>query len=172
MAQVSGFPPIANKQARVLILGSMPGLESLRQQQYYAHPRNSFWYIMSSLLGFDLSLPYEDRCQLLKLNKLAVWDVLQACYRPGSLDSAIDLKTARANDFESFLQAHPQVKTIFFNGGTAEQQFIRQVLPDLERLGLRLTYHRLPSTSPAHASMRPEQKLDAWRIVAETAGAA
>lgn len=161
MSLVSSFPPIATPGARLLILGSMPGLASLRAQRYYAHAHNQFWPIMASLLGFDVLSPYEDRCARLAAAGIAVWDVLQSCERPGSLDADIDAASATPNDFARFLAAQPQIRHIFFNGGAAETLFRRHVLPTLPFAGIQ--YRRLPSTSPAHASLRPAAKQDAWR---------
>lgn len=144
----------------------MPGQASLRETQYYAHPRNAFWPIMCELLSepkkrIDSKAPYVDRIGLLQRKKIALWDVLARCYRPGSLDSNIDESSIEVNDFAGFLSSHSSVNAIFFNGGKAEQTFQRHVLIDSE--SHPITYHRLPSSSPAHASMSFEQKLDAWR---------
>lgn len=158
MEPSEGFPPIARSDARVLVLGSLPGQHSIAEHQYYAHPQNAFWNIMSALYGVDGS--YEERCaQLIEAN-VAVWDVLQASVRPGSLDSDIQMKTAQANDFTTFLDEHLQIGLIAFNGRKAEQLFARFVeLPghlDISTIGL-------PSTSPAYASMSFSGKLNAWR---------
>ena len=159
------FPPIANSDATCLILGSMPGVESLRQQQYYAHPRNAFWPIMASLFGFSEEWQYQTRCEYLANQGVAVWDVLKACHRPGSLDQHIDPDTIEANDFNQFLTQHHAIKAIFFNGAKAEQVFQRHVVPSLPPSTSSLTMLRLPSTSPAHASMNLEQKLTAWQVI-------
>jgi len=158
-----GFPAVADKTARILILGSMPGRKSLDEQQYYAHPRNAFWPIIGELFGFDAQLPYIERLELLKRNHVALWDVAQHCIRPGSLDTAI--RDAQANDFAAFLSTHPQIRAIFFNGRKAEELFRRLVLPGLADEQASIERHTLPSTSPAHAGMRFAGKLDAWRIV-------
>ncbi|MFY0663504.1 MAG: DNA-deoxyinosine glycosylase [Natronospirillum sp.] len=162
-ATVHSFPPIEPPQARVLILGSMPGVASLNAHQYYAHPRNAFWPIMSALFGAGPDLPYDERVAVLQAHGIAVWDVLASCERPGSLDAAITKTSMVPNNFEDFLAHHPQVRHIFFNGGTAEQSFRRQVLPKLD--ADRLVLQRLPSTSPAHAALSLTQKLAAWSAV-------
>jgi len=159
------FAPIAAKDAQILILGSMPGIKSLQEQQYYAHPRNAFWAIMANLYDFDLSLSYPARCQQLKLHKVAVWDVLKSCRRPGSLDQHIESDSMVANDFSTFLKALSQIKHIFFNGGKAEQVFKRYVLPTLTHEQQNIIFQGLPSTSPAHASISFEEKLSHWQQV-------
>lgn len=156
------FPPIVGNNPRVLILGSMPGVASLEAQQYYAHPRNAFWPIMAELFAINRDWPYAQRCQLLAAAGVAVWDVLKACHRPGSLDQHIDPETIEANDFAGFLHQHRTVKAIFFNGGKAEQVFRRYVQRDIASTS---TLIRLPSTSPAHAALRFAQKRDAWQII-------
>lgn len=163
---IHSFPPVADKQARILILGSMPGERSLRQVQYYAHPQNAFWYIMGELFDAGLELAYEQRCRRLKDAGLAVWDVLQSCRREGSLDAAIDSQSMIPNEFYAFFEAHSRVSQVFFNGGKAEDVFRRRVLPDLpEAQRERLSFERLPSTSPAHASLSRVEKLSQWRSI-------
>jgi len=159
---VRGFPPASRPDARVLVLGTMPGVASLAAGRYYAHPRNAFWSIAAQALGFDAGLPYEARLAALNAAGVALWDVLAACERPGSLDAAIDAGSAQPNDFGGFLAAHPHVRRICFNGAKAHALFRRHVLPGLpEAAGLECA--ALPSTSPAHAAMPPAAKLAAWR---------
>jgi len=162
------FPPIVGPDARVLILGSMPGAASLHAGQYYAHKHNSFWRIVGELFGAGLDLPYPDRLQILTRSGVALWDVLESCVRIGSLDSAIT--DEHPNDFAAFFAEHRCIDHIFFNGAKAEQAFTRRVLPTLAPN--RLTLRRLPSTSPAHAGMSFQRKLDAWRVVEACAGVA
>jgi len=143
----------------VLILGSMPGKKSLEQNQYYAHPSNAFWKIMGELVSAYPILPYEEKLCVLKSSGIALWDVLASCERKTSLDSHI--RKESANDFASFFARHPHITQVFFNGSKAEQCFRKfvqgkQALPPLK-------FHRLPSTSPAHAGMCYEDKLQAWR---------
>lgn len=166
MNSVRSFPPLADTQARLLILGSMPGTASLQMQQYYAHPRNAFWPIMQALFGIDTALPYEQRCRLLNGKGIAVWDVLKSCTRPGSLDADIDAESMMPNDFAGFLAAHAGVRAICFNGTLAERTYRRRVLPYLPAPASRLPLRRLPSTSPANASYSFERKLALWRVVA------
>ncbi|MEC7725104.1 MAG: DNA-deoxyinosine glycosylase [Planctomycetota bacterium] len=163
MASVSSFPPVASRDARVLVLGSMPGVASLEAQRYYAHPRNAFWPIMGELLGFDASIPYRSRLAALRRSGVALWDVLAQCVRPGSLDSDIDLRSAQPNDFAGFLQRHRGVEQVLCNGGVAFQVFRRRVLPQLPPPFAALSVLQMPSTSPANAGARFEQKLAKWR---------
>jgi hypoxanthine-DNA glycosylase len=162
LSDIESFPPIAGPRARVLILGSIPGIASLQAGQYYAHPRNQFWRILGELLGFDPVAAYADKTQALQDVGIALWDVVKACHRPGSLDANIDKQSIVANDFAGFLQSHPGIEQIFFNGATAEHTFQRLVRPNLQS-GLKL--QRLPSTSPANAGQSYQQKLESWRVV-------
>ncbi|TDF37576.1 DNA-deoxyinosine glycosylase [Alteromonadaceae bacterium M269] len=160
MDTITSFKPIAERSARILILGSMPGVASLDAEQYYAHPRNAFWPIMAQLFSFDLDLPYGDRAVKLKSSQVAVWDVLHSCVRPGSLDSDIETGTRVPNDFIRFFEQHPNIERVGFNGGEAEKSFNRYVLPTIEPEGM--SFVRLPSTSPAH-TMSLEKKIAAWK---------
>ena len=163
MSQNTGFPPIAKSDAKILILGSMPGVKSFEKNQYYANPRNAFWSIMITLLNSDEALNYQQRKKLLTDNRIALWDVLKSCYREGSLDSSIDHSTIIANDFNLFLKKQKQVKAIFFNGGETEKLFKKYVMKELNNK--EIEYFKLPSTSPAHAAMSFDQKLSNWRII-------
>jgi TDG/mug DNA glycosylase family protein len=165
VSKVHGFPPIAATDARLLILGSMPGKASLRANQYYAHPRNAFWPIVEALFGIHRTLHYEVRCAQLMLQRIAVWDVLKTCTRSSSLDSDIDESSIVANDFPAFFAAHPDIHAIYFNGAMAERSFRRHALGLLPEAQRRLPTVRLPSTSPANASYSFERKLAAWRSI-------
>ena len=161
------FPPIADAQATRLILGSMPGVASLAAGQYYAHPQNAFWRIMGELLNFAPNAPYSERVTALQRGGIAVWDVLQCCERPGSLDSAIVRGSEVANKFADFLRRHPDICTILFNGAAAEAAFRRHCRTLLDQPQIRFV--RLPSTSPANAGVDFQRKLSLWRnaIVSE-----
>jgi hypoxanthine-DNA glycosylase len=161
MPRVRSFRPIADRNADILILGSMPGRASLAARQYYAHPRNAFWRIAAELLGFDSALPYAKRVRALKAARIALWDVLQSCTREGSLDARIE--NGIANDFSTFFRSHAKIRRVLFNGAKAEATFRRHVLPTLGANSL--SYRRLPSTSPANASLSPARKLRAWRAI-------
>lgn len=160
MSRVRSFAPVAHRSARVLVLGSMPGVRSLEAGQYYAHPQNAFWRVMGTVLGFDPGAPYEERVETLKASGIALWDVLHSCVRPGSLDSAIEHGSRVPNDFAAFFRRHPALEQVCFNGAEAERSFRLHVLPGLEIEGLG--YVRLPSTSPAY-TMSFANKLSAWR---------
>ena len=162
-ARISCFPPSSRPDALVLILGSMPGERSLQQQEYYAYPHNAFWPIMAKLFDFSPQLPYPERLERLKENRVALWDVVASCRREGSLDSAIDGNSVQVNDFASFVPAHPQLRAILFNGASVEQLFRRHARPQLGSLIDRLQLLRLPSTSPANARLSFEQKFAQWR---------
>lgn len=148
----------------MLVLGSMPGQASLRAQQYYAHPQNAFWRIAGAVLGFDPQAPYAKRKAALVASGVALWDVLAACTRPGSLDADIVHATAVPNDFEGILARRPGIVRICFNGATAEAMFHRHVT-SRGRIGRRLELVRLPSTSAAHASLSEVAKLAAWQAI-------
>ena len=162
MSSVRSFEPISNRSARLLILGSMPGVKSLAAHQYYAHPRNAFWPIMGELYGFSADLPYARRAAALKKSGVALWDVLRDCERPGSLDSAIARGSCIPNDLPAFFERHPNIRVVGFNGGEAQRIFTSSVLPRLDAGGL--TFVRLPSTSPAH-TLPLTTKAAQWRAL-------
>lgn len=162
---VQSFPPLGNRQATRLVLGSMPGKASLLAQQYYAHPRNAFWFIMQELFGIDRTLPYAARVRELSKTGLAVWDVLAACTRGTSLDSDIVPESVVPNDFEAYLRSHPRIRAIYFNGGAARALFERHVVPSLSPRFQGIGRHTLPSTSPTHAARTHAQKLALWRVI-------
>jgi len=162
MAQVQSFPPLANAGARLLILGSMPGTASLAAGQYYAHPQNLFWRILGEITGADPALPYAQRMHALKAHGIALWDVLAACSRVGSLDSAIDAASIRVNDFAAFYRKHARIEQVFFNGAKAEACYRKHVLPLLLDGPASPNHQRLPSTSPANASMSRAERQRVW----------
>ena len=162
------FEPVADSNAEILILGSMPGGESLAAKQYYANRRNAFWKIMGELLEFDPNSSYEARLHELKSARIALWDVLQSCTRVGSLDAKIDTGSITVNDFQNFFNTHDKIHTVFFNGAKAESAYRQYVLPVVG--DVPVSYMRLPSTSPAHASLSYNQKLQAWQAVLDSLG--
>ena len=159
VSPVSCFPPIADKNARVLILGTMPGMASLKVGQYYGYPQNAFWKIMGELVGAKPLLSYEQRVAVLRKNHIAVWDVLANCVRPGSLDSNISAEIP--NDFQPFFDTHPSITHVFFNGAPAEKFFKKFVMNNIA--SEKFIFTTLPSTSPANASWNFQRKLEAWR---------
>lgn len=161
MSVIKSFAPIEGKYARVLILGSIPGAASLSAGQYYAHPQNAFWRIMGHVLDIAPAASYETRVAALKQSNIALWDVLESCFRPGSMDAAIDLNSAKTNDIAALLQRQPDLQTICFNGSIAEKIFMKRIQPSLGNASVK--YIRLPSTSPAHASMSFNDKVTAWK---------
>lgn len=197
------FPAIEASDAEILILGSIPSVRSLSENQYYGHPRNAFWPIMGAIFDFDAKIEYDERKNILIANTVALWDVARSCERKGSLDSAIKSSTVVANDFETFFKEHPRISRVFFNGTKAESEFNRLVLKKKrkEKINTKeegrnkanfehstlniqhrienqndkkhttrirssifdeLRFSRLPSTSPAMASMTKAAKLAAW----------
>jgi hypoxanthine-DNA glycosylase len=165
-AMIHGFRPVAAPDARVLILGTIPGRESLVQNQYYANSHNAFWFIAGRLLEIPPGLAYEARLARLANAKVALWDVLASAKREGGLDSSIVRGSEKPNDFATFYRRHPAIRAVYFNGGASETLYRRLVLSSLpeDRSSLRLT--RLPSTSPANTHFTKDGKLEAWRVIA------
>ena len=159
MEKSEGFPAVARSDARVLILGSLPGERSIAEQQYYAHPRNAFWPIMKAL--FDVEGSYPERVAQLADNRIALWDVLNSCVRPGSLDASIIADSVSVNDFEGLFRSCPEIGMIAFNGRKAAQLFTKFV--DRRSIDRPVCQVGLPSTSPAYAAMPFSGKLTLWR---------
>jgi len=153
---IYSFAPIVNLQSKVLILGTMPGKESLRTKSYYAHPQNAFWKIVFNILDLPLSDDYQTRRNVLLQHNIALWDVLKACERRSSLDN--DIRMEEPNDIQTFLSFHPNISCIFFNGKDSARYFGKYFS------NIHLPNRVLPSTSPAHA-IKWEQKLAAWQII-------
>jgi hypoxanthine-DNA glycosylase len=157
----SGFGPVAGSDARVLILGSLPGRISLELNQYYANPRNVFWLIMGELAEAYPHRTYESRLDQLQRRGVALWDVCASAERTGSLDANIDRSTLVPNDLNSFLRGHPHIQAIFFNGSAAAKLFRRSFYPyPLTIASLQLV--TLDSTSPAR-TIPLSEKLSRWR---------
>ena len=154
--RIFGFPPVYREDARLLILGSMPSVESLHQSFYYAHPRNCFWPMLAQILGEEKPAGIEDKKAMLIRHKIALWDTVYSCLREGSLDSAI--RSAEPNDFEALYQSCPNIRTVIFNGAAAQQLYQRLV----SRNDARFSFLRMPSTSPAY-TLKYENKLSAWQ---------
>ena len=158
-----GFAPVAAPGARVLVLGSLPGAESLRRREYYAQPRNAFWPIFGAIAGADPALPYAARLARLEAAGIALWDVCATARRDGSLDADIERDSVVPNDFATFFAAQRGIRAVLFNGRTAAALYRRHVLPGLPAPFASLAQHELPSTSPAHAAMTLAGKTLCWR---------
>lgn len=156
--KIYSFPSLSNPKAKVLLLGTMPGVKSLAINEYYGHPQNNFWKLISTVFNEALPTDYDQKKQMLLRNNIAVWDVLQACERPGSLDSAIVKEVP--NDFTAFFDEHPNIKLIAFNGQKAASFFKKHV-----RTQGDFKFITLPSTSPANAGKTFEQKLEEWKVI-------
>jgi len=164
MKPVECFGSVASADAVLLILGSIPGITSLQQAQYYAHPKNLFWDIMAELFDAGKERPYAERLLRLKAHRVALWDVIARCQRPGSLDSNIRAASVVVNDFQALFAQCPQLRMIVFNGKKAAALFHRLVLPELSAAcRTTLQYQTLPSTSPAFAAMPAREKIDHWQ---------
>lgn len=157
---LQGLAPIVDEDSEHLILGSMPGAESLRLGRYYAHPRNGFWPILGSVYGFVADAPYPHLVEALRRHRIAVWDVVGRCRREGSLDSAIATEDLEINDLPGLLRAHPRIRHVYFNGSFAEKTYRNRI--GFEATEDPPTFHRLPSTSPAYASVPLESKRRVW----------
>ena len=156
---LQGLPPVIGASTRLVVLGSFPGVASLQAQQYYAHPRNHFWPILSALWNTDLkALPYAERLQQMLARGLGLWDVYASCEREGSLDSAI--RQPEFNDLAGLTRLAPRLQAVAHNGGESARAM-------RHTLGLGLAVRRLPSTSPANASWSFDRKLAAWRLAFE-----
>lgn len=160
--RLQGLGPVIARHSRLVVLGSFPGEASLRAQQYYGHPRNHFWPILSALWGVDLvGLPYARRVAEVRRRGLGLWDVYASCRRQGSLDSAIE--DAAFNDLPSLKRRAPGLRLVAHNGAESAR-----AMKQVQALGLPVL--RLPSTSPANASWSFDRKLQAWRAAFEQAG--
>jgi TDG/mug DNA glycosylase family protein len=149
------FPPVIDRDTQILILGSFPGEASLKERQYYAHPRNQFWRLVSAVLSENLlTLTYPERLNRLLAHRIGLWDVVGACTREGSLDSAI--RQAQTNDVSALKINCPQLSRICFNGKTSGK-----FAPDFAADGFDTQV--LPSSSPANAQVSFDEKLLKWR---------
>ena len=162
MALVHSFEPIIGREPRILILGSMPGVLSLKATQYYANPRNAFWSIMAELFNINIEDNYQSRVEQVANLPLILWDTLKACHREGSLDSKILGQQIEANNIPDLVKRYDEIRAIAFNGAASEKYFRQLVIENMP--GNRdIELIKMPSTSPANASMSYQQKLTAWR---------
>ena len=160
-----GLSPVVEAETRVLVLGSLPSQKSIELQQYYGNPRNAFWRIMGEIAGAGAALPYPERLERLRIAGIGLWDVLAAAVRPGSLDARIDSSSAQLNDFSLLFSNCPSLRCIGFNGKTAARLFRRNHQAMQAVVDHNLALADLPSTSPAHAAMRFEEKCRRWSEV-------
>lgn len=160
MTTVEGLDPIIDYNAKVLILGSMPSVESVRKGEYYANQRNQFWKILFSVFGSELAPSYPAKVSFLKGRRIALWDVIKQCDREGSSDSKIT--NMRINDFTSMLVTYPKIKCLCFNGQKAYKIFQQQIGLETHQ---NLTTKMLPSTNPANAGIPIEVKTVEWTLI-------
>lgn len=164
MTRLHGLPPIADANTRLIVLGSFPGVASLRAQQYYGHPQNAFWRILGALWKRPLlQSGYAVRVAALREHGLGVWDVYASCEREGSLDA--DIREATLNDLPGLRVLCPRLQAVAHNGGESFRH-----ARHTRTLGLPV--YRLPSTSPANAGWSFERKLAAWADVLSAHGVA
>jgi len=162
MTHIHSFPPIVSSKSRTLILGSMPSKVSIELNQYYGHPRNNFWKFIQECIGVSRDLDYTERVIQLKSHSIALWDAVKICTRTSSLDSDIIDSTVKANAFNELFKKYPKINKICFNGAKSESIFFKHVMPTLAKKEI-LKFIKLPSTSPANASIPLEKKLNDWK---------
>lgn len=162
MNQVHSIEPIIGRDPRIIILGSMPGIISINAAEYYANPRNIFWIVMAELFAIDIDCDYQAKVQQLRDLPIILWDTLKSCHREGSLDSKILNADIQPNDIAALLKQYPTVQAIAFNGAASARYFDRLIKPQLLD-DLRIDLLKMPSTSPANAGMKLEQKIELWR---------
>ena len=158
------FAPSIDNNSKILILGSMPGVKSLKEQQYYAHPQNRFWKVMGSIFNVPNlhEYSYELKLKTLLKNNIALWDTIKSCKREGSLDS--DIQNEIPNDIKGLLKKYPNIKTICLNGNKSYSAF-KKYFPELFE---KYSCHKMPSTSPANARYSLDILMREWtKIVAK-----
>jgi len=158
--QLESFAPVVNKDSTILIVGSMPGGQSLQMQQYYGNPRNHFWSIMYALYEEPVPRDYEERLAFLLSKRIALWDVLHRCNRQGSLDT--NIKDEEVNDFAGFYRQYDSIKAVLFNGTKAGSVYRKRVASQADK-----HYALLPSSSPVPGKYNKslEEKIEAWRVI-------
>jgi len=157
MNRINSFQPIVDEHSQILILGSVPGVKSLQMQQYYAHPQNQFWKILFHLFDEAFSLDYQERINLLKEKKIALWDVIESCERKGSLDT--EIKNEIDNNIPQLIENHSNIKIIFCNGQKSYKNLIK-----ILGKNFKIPIMVLPSTSPLH-TVKFEEKLESWKVI-------
>ncbi|AFM40770.1 G:T/U mismatch-specific DNA glycosylase [Desulfosporosinus acidiphilus SJ4] len=154
------FQPIIDSTSRILILGSMPGVQSLKEQRYYANPQNQFWRILYTIFSVPFDSDYQQRISFIRSQRIALWDVIATCHREGSLDS--NIKDERVNDFHRLFETCTALTLVLFNGAKAYEIFKKRVGFNFSNLSFR----QLPSTSPAN-TIKLEEKINQWAIIRE-----
>jgi len=168
---IVGLRPVVDERTRVLVLGSMPGEESLKRGEYYAHARNRFWPMIEAVIGIPLKLSYSERLHALNSHGIGLWDVIESCERDGSLDSRIVAASEKYNGLSKLLETYSGISRVCCNGAKAYDSLINRILPGLNRpLIDRLEIYKLPSTSPANASYLYEDIVKAWSLVLKADG--
>jgi len=160
METIRSFEPVIGNEAKVLILGTMPGVKSLEISQYYGFGRNQFWKIMGDLFQFDKDLGYEERKSKLLDTAVALWDIIHSFKREGSLDK--NIKDIEVNDIVGIIKHNPSITTIVLNGGMARDIYKKHFKDQLSEINAITLY----STSPANA-IKYEKKLGQWTIIKE-----
>ncbi len=160
MNNCKSFKPSVDNNSNILILGSMPGIKSLKAQQYYAHPQNRFWKVLGHICNEPKlhELHYDLKLKILLKNNIALWDTIKSCRRKGSLDS--DIQDEIPNDIRKLLKKYPNIQTICLNGNKSYLAF-KKYFPDLLEL---YTCYKMPSTSPANARYNLEKLISEWKM--------
>ena len=158
MTKLFSLAPVVGAAPKVLILGSMPGSKSLELQEYYGFKRNQFWQLMAEIFEFDRAASYAARISALLENNVALWDLVSACERVGSLDK--DIKHMETNDIPAFIAAHPTITTVILNGGKARDIYKKHFMSELRDIEVLSLY----STSPA-STIAYSKKLLQWSII-------
>ena len=151
------FPPLYNKDSRILILGSFPSVKSREQMFFYGHPQNRFWKVISSVFECDVPQTIEEKKQLLLKHGIALWDVIASCEITGSSDSSI--KNVKVNDLSIILE-EADIRQIFVNGRTAEKYFKKYTKAQIKRDAICL-----PSTSPANAAWSVNRLVEECKVL-------
>ena len=151
------FPPLYNKDSRILILGSFPSVKSREQMFFYGHPQNRFWKVISSVFECDVPQTIEEKKQFLIKHRIALWDVIASCEITGSSDSSI--KNVKVNDISIILE-EADIRQIFVNGRTAEKYFKKYTKAQIKRDAICL-----PSTSPANAAWSVNRLVEEWKVL-------
>ena len=161
MDNCKSFKPSIDNNSKILILGSMPGIKSLEEQQYYAHPQNRFWKVMGAICGENNLAEFDSDTKLMiLLNKnIALWDTIKSCKRKGSLDS--DIKNEQPNNIRKLLKNYPSIKIIYLNGNKSYSAF-EKYFPDLIE---KYSTYKMPSTSPANAKYSLNKLIEEWSII-------